>query len=96
MRKLLLIALASFLNIVIHAQTQEIDSLKQLLQKEKTDTGRVLLLTDISFRLFESKPDTAMSMVLQALEISQRIGFKKGEARSYRRLGNIYFVVGNF
>ncbi len=95
MKKLLFI-LTMLLSVKCFAQTQELDSLKTLLQRERSDTSKVLLLTEISFRLFESNPDTAMQLALDALDISQRIGFKKGEARSYRRLGNIYYVAGNF
>ncbi len=78
------------------AQTHEIDSLKQLLKKEKTDTGRVLILSDLAFKLAESKPDTAMTLAMQALELSRRIHYQKGEAISLNRIGNSYIVVNNY
>ena len=79
-----------------YAQTNARDSLKQLLQKEKTDTGRVLLLADLSFEYLESKPDTTMILALEALSLARRIGFLKGEAISLNRVGNAYHVLGNY
>ncbi len=79
-----------------YAQTNARDSLKQLLQKEKTDTGRVLLLAELAYQLHESKPDTAMALALDALTIARRIGFEKGEALSLNRMGNTYNISGNY
>ena len=79
-----------------YAQTNARDSLKQLLQKEKTDTGKVSLLCNLSFEYFESKPDTAMALALEALTLSRRIGFTKGEAVSLNRVGTAYSVLGNY
>jgi tetratricopeptide (TPR) repeat protein len=79
-----------------YAQTNARDSLKQLLQKEKTDTGRVLFLTKLSFEYFESKPDTAISLALEALSLSQKTGFEKGKAESLNRLAVAYDVLGNY
>lgn len=88
-----------FLTLNIHyanTQTNVRDSLKQLLQKEKTDTVRVLLLADMSYEYLESKPDTTMILALEALELSRGIGFAKGEAMSLTRIGNVYTVLGNY
>ena len=79
-----------------YAQTNTRDSLKQLLQKEKTDTGRVLILAEISFQIHESRPDTAMILALEALSLSRSAGFKKGEAVSLNRIGNVFSVLGNY
>ncbi len=81
------------------AQTNQVfkrDSLQQALQKEKTDTGRVLLLSELAYQLHESKPDTAMILALEALSLSRRIGFEKGEAVSLNRVGNVYSNIGNY
>ena len=95
MKKVIIQILISFLNIYSHAQTNVTDSMKQLLQKEKTDTGRILLLAELSFQLHESKPDTALLLALEAIALSKRIGFKKGEAASLNRIGNAFSVLGN-
>lgn len=96
MQKILFILLTCFITTSILAQTREIDSLKQLLQKEKTDTGRVLLLNELGFRLFNGNPDTAMKLAIEGIEVSRKIKFEKGEARSLNMVGNVYYVLGDF
>ena len=96
MKKPAVILFSFFIFSSVFAQIHRIDSLKLLLEKEKTDTSRVWLLADLSFALFESKPDTAMILALQGLELSRKIGFEKGEARSLNMIGNAYYVLGNY
>jgi tetratricopeptide (TPR) repeat protein len=96
MKKILLLLFVSLSITNIHAQTHEIDSLRQALQNEKTDSGRVLLLADLAFKYFESKPDTAMTLAIQGLELSREIHYEKGEAVSLNRIGNNYEILGNY
>jgi tetratricopeptide (TPR) repeat protein len=77
------------------SQSHTRDSLLNGLQKEKTDTGRVLLLAALAFNFHESRPDTAMIIALDALSLSRSIGFKKGEAVSLNRVGNVFSVIDN-
>lgn len=91
MKKIILPLLLTLSITPINAQTNVRDSLKQLLQKEKQDTSRVLLLCALSFAYFESKPDTAMGLAIEALSLSRRIGFAKGEATSLNTVGNAYY-----
>ena len=95
MKKIILLLLVSFRILNIHAQTNEIDSLKKLLQKEKKDTNRVMLLADLSAAYATNKVDTAMLLGLEALSLSQRIGFVKGEATSLTQVGLAYHILGN-
>jgi tetratricopeptide (TPR) repeat protein len=76
------------------AQTGNRDSIIQLLQNDKEDTNRVVDLANLSYEYIESKPDTVMLLALQALELSRRIHFLKGEAISLNRVSNAY--VGNY
>jgi tetratricopeptide (TPR) repeat protein len=71
------------------------DSLKILLQKEKQVTSRVILLNELSFEYAGNKPDTAMVLAMEALSLSQRIGFFKGQAASFNRIGIAYRALGN-
>ena len=96
MKKIFLLLFVMLCITNTHAQTHEIDSLQQALQNEKTDTGRVLTLADLSFLYIESEPDTTMILAMQALELSRKIGFVKGEAVSLNRIGNAYASLGNF
>ena len=79
-----------------NAQSNEIDSLTQALQREKTDTGRALLLGELSNVISESRPDTAMFLAMEALTLSRSIGFEKGEAMSLNRVGGVYGILGNY
>ena len=101
MKKIILLLLIVFFCLKnVGAQSNNItknvkDSLKILLQKEKQDTGRVMLLAQLSNAYANNKPDTAMLLALEALSLSKRIGFVSGEARSLGRIGLAYRVVGN-
>ncbi|WP_411274427.1 tetratricopeptide repeat protein [Daejeonella sp.] len=97
MKKIILLFLINFFFLTtVDAQTQVKDSLKLLLQKEKTDTGRVLLLADLGFEYMGSKQDTIMVLALEGLSLSRRIGFIKGEAVSLNRIGNAFNGFGNY
>ena len=96
MKKIILLLAAFFCLTNSNAQTKVRDSLKQLLQKEKTDTGRVLLLDELAFEYIGSKPDTIMMLALKGLSLSRRIGFIKGEAVSLNRVGVAFNNLGNY
>ena len=96
MKKIFLLFLVSLSIRYSNAQTGNRDSIIQLLQNDKEDTSRVLHLADLSFEYSESKPDTTMSLALEALSLANRIGFEKGRAVSLNRVGNAYHVLGNY
>ena len=77
-----------------NAQTGNRDSIIQLLQNDKEDTSRVLHLADLSYEYLESKPDTAMTLALEALSLARRISFLDGEAISLNRVGGALY--GNY
>jgi hypothetical protein len=77
------------------AQTTTIDSLKQALQMEKLDTGRVLLLYHLSRAYMYSRPDTALVLTQQGLSLSKKIGFKRGEALNLTGMATVLGITGN-
>ena len=95
MKKIFLLLLLALCINKSHAQNRVKDSLKLLLQKEKQDTSRVMLLNELNFYYGGNKPDTTMLLALEALSLSQRIGFVKGETASLNRIGLTYWTVGN-
>ena len=98
MKKIILLLLAAFLLTNSEAQTNHAkgrDSLKTLLQNEKQDTARVKLLIQLGIWYSDIKPDTSMLLALEALSLSKRIGFVKGEATSLGRMAHAYWVLGN-
>ena len=91
--KLFLLLLIPFFS---NAQTNRIDSLQQLLKKETKDTSRVLLLNQLGTAYMYSKPDTALLLSQQALPLSKKAGFTKGEAASLLLMGNVFINTGNY
>ena len=95
MKYIILFLLSCLLMTHSNAQANIKDSLKILLQKERKDTSRVKLLTDLSLAYARDNADTAMLLALEALSLSQRSGFVKGEAMSLNRIGFAYHILGN-
>ncbi len=77
------------------AQINTKDSLKILLQKGKQDTNRVIQLVDLGQANRAVKPDTSLRLAEEALTLSKRIGYSKGEASAYHLMGNAYRIIGN-
>ena len=95
-KKYLFVLISVFISFSTFAQPHEIDSLRQLLQKEKTDTGRALLLASLGFSLMNGNPDTAMKLAMEGLALSRKIRFEKGEVRSLTIVGNAYYILGDY
>ncbi|MDP2414986.1 lipopolysaccharide assembly protein LapB [Daejeonella sp.] len=96
MKKILLLLVAFFCLANSYGQTNLLkDSLTTLLKKERQDTSRALLLAALSRTYALNKPDTAITLALEALSLSQRIAFAKGEVASLSGIGNAYRAIGN-
>jgi signal transduction histidine kinase len=81
----------------MNSQTLTIDSLKKVLLTEKEDMNKVNTLNEISDELkYNSDFENAMHYANQALQIAEKINFRKGKASAYRRIGSIYFFQNNF
>ncbi|GHM99691.1 hypothetical protein WSM22_11810 [Cytophagales bacterium WSM2-2] len=63
------------------------DSLKLKLSTEQSDTSRVNILNEIAQELRRGNPVKAMEFAQQAVELSQKISFAKGEILGLRNLG---------
>jgi len=72
-------------------QNSTIDSLHNILKKEKTDTGRVYALYDLSYRYQVYKPDSALLIAQQAYDLSIKIGFLKGESTALDGMAGAFF-----
>jgi len=90
---IILLILASTFQIVI-GQITSIDSLQRLLVHTRQDTNRALLLTELAGNYQFFKSDTAIILVNQAIELSKKLNFKKGEARATSRLGEVLHIRG--
>ncbi|HEV2831003.1 MAG TPA: tetratricopeptide repeat protein, partial [Hanamia sp.] len=96
MRRIVKLFLLLLIPFFSNAQTNRIDSLQQLLKTETKDTSRVLLLNQLGTAYMYSKPDTALLLAQQALPLSKKAGFTKGEAASLLLMGNVFINTGNY
>ena len=78
------------------AQTNTIDSLKQLLNSEKQDTNQVLLLNQLSLAYRLTKPDAALALTQQALSLSRKAAYAAGEVKSLSGIASIFRITGNY
>ncbi len=85
-----------FFTIKGYAQDSKSDSLKALIQTTVDDTAKVNLLNSISYNLFTSVPAEAIDYGKQALNLAEKIDFKKGIAYALKNIGLGYYMQGNF
>lgn len=78
------------------AQSTLADSLAQLLKTAPPDTRRVTLLTDLAWEVNEAHPDSAASLLQEALNLAQRLGDKRGEATAWNGLGTVDEIKGDY
>ena len=80
----------------LQAQKRQLDSLDQLIAKEKTDTGRILLNVKKIIILARSNLDTAIYLSKEQLKEAEKLHFDDGLFRLHSQLANSYSFLGNF
>jgi len=65
-----------------YGQNKKIDSLKQLLQQEHTDTAKIQKLILIGWAYHDIRNDSGIIYLQEALSHSLNIGYKQGEIRA--------------
>lgn len=84
------------MSLVCYAQATTLDSLKiELSQHTGQDSLRVKLLIAISSELTHSDPKMGVEYIDQALSLSQKDRYPRGEALSLRQKGNLYYVMAD-
>lgn len=79
-----------------NSQEVALDSLKNELDGHTLhDTIRAGLLIEIAGAMTYSNPNEAFPNVEEAIAISEKTNWIKGEALSYRQKGNLYYVLGD-
>ncbi len=78
------------------AQKGTIDSLTRLLKHEKTDTGKIVHLYELSLAYQNSKPDSSLILAREAYDLSKKKQFIKGESWSLNQMAFAYNSIGNF
>jgi signal transduction histidine kinase len=80
---------------IISAQNNKVDSLSKLVNDSK-DTSQVIILNDLCFSLYSSKPELALEYGLKAIKLGKEINYKRGLATAYNRVGIVYDVTGKY
>src|SRR5688572_21757645 len=75
-------------------QTYNIDSLKKVLSTNLSDTNRISALNNLGRNI--EHPDTTLVLAEQAIALSRKVGFKKGEAEAFNNLGYWFNQKGNY
>src|SRR6187431_3249738 len=99
MRHLSFCILSCVLLLFSFAQAQDpgMDSLKKVAASlVDEDTSKVNTLIALSSQHLNTDLKEAIRYGSEALAISERIGFKKGEGYSYKAMGLGYFVQANY
>ncbi len=78
------------------SQNTVTDSLKKELSFEKTDTNRVLKMAHLSFEFDATNQDSSLYYAYKALDLARKIHFSRGEARVLERLGEFYWISGDY
>lgn len=96
MRRIIKIFLLLLLPSFCKAQSNTTDSLKWLLQIEKQDTGRVMLLIQLNTFYTYYRLDTTLLLAQQGLLLVKKIGFTKGKAKNLNTIANVFSTTGNY
>ncbi len=76
---------------------QNIDSINRALNIAKDDTNKVNTLNKLSRQLNNTgEHEKSLKYATEAINISQKLSFKKGEANGYKNIGNIYINQSNY
>ncbi|HEY8937178.1 MAG TPA: PAS domain S-box protein [Cyclobacteriaceae bacterium] len=84
-----------FISNFTYAQQNTIDSLSRILEKLPQDSNRVNTLNDLSLAQSFICTNKIYKPANEALALSKKIGFKKGEAQANEYLAYYYYHLGN-
>jgi tetratricopeptide (TPR) repeat protein len=82
--------------LLLQAQKNNVDSLYQLLSKEKTDTNRINLMCDIGYESRVYDPEKALSITNEALSLARQKKYIKGQSRALGTMAIIFSKLGNY
>lgn len=93
-----LFCLFSVVGISAQAQDQlKIDSLMNVLKTAKEDTNKANTMNALSYHLSQKGDyDKSKKYANDALQLSEKINYKKGEGNAYNNIGIVYNYLGNY
>jgi signal transduction histidine kinase len=93
MKNFTCLILITFIVLTADAQRKSIDSIKLLLQQEKTDTGKIQKLISLGDTYWRQNNDSALIYYQEALSWSSRIGFVHGEIKARSNMANFLYYI---
>lgn len=81
---------------ILWGQGNATDSLKSVLTTLGDDTTKVNVLLEIGSQLFRSQPDEAIRYSEDAIALSEKVNFPKGQAYALKNIGLAYYIKGNY
>lgn len=80
----------------MYAQDRKADSLRLVLKNSGEDTSRVNTLHELSRHFLFNDAAEAIGYCREAIALSRKLSFKKGEARSLQNIGVAYYYMDNY
>jgi tetratricopeptide (TPR) repeat protein len=92
----LFLAINFFLSYTVSAQNGKIDSLIRLVKTDKVDSLKIDHLNLLATELRNIDPDTGLIVAKHALDLSEKTGWKKGQADALSILGVCSIVKADY
>ncbi len=80
----------------MNAFSNEVDSLKKILSTTIDDSSRVNLLNALSKTLFNTNPDSSITIAASAKSLAEKIDYKAGMSLAYKNMGIGYYLQGKY
>jgi len=91
-----LVFLFCFIFSICFSQNHTIDSLEKRLLTQQPDTNKINTLQELCKRHLFSDSKKALIYGNQALNLSEKLDFKRGIAKALHNIGIVYYNTGNF
>jgi len=86
----------SFFYINSSAQISTIDSLKNIVKNSEKDSNKVNTYLELAIAYTRLNTDTAIIYANSAIQLGRETGFYKGVANSYRQIGIVHYMKGEY
>ncbi len=73
-----------------------IDSLEKVIVNTKEDTNKVILLSKLSFSYYNVNPFKGVAVGVNAADLAELLGWKKGKARAFNNIATNYNVQSDY
>ena len=84
-------------SVKVFSQSEKIDSLKDIIQQGAQDTTMVSRLTELSSELLnEEDIGASQAYALKAVDLADKLNYRKGKAYALKSLGMSYYYQGNY